>query len=519
MGGGAAAYELARSGLRVLLLEKGHSEYPESSPEQIGVEPESADERLAMARWPTRIRATIDGRTNDVWPALGCGLGGSSALYGAALGRLEPVDFQPRRLENGSSVAWPFSYEDLESHYLRVEEIMRVCGGRDALNRNAKYELQPPPAMSDNDRFFFNAMRSAGLHPYRLHVSIDYVADCTECGGYVCARRCKGDARSRFIEPAVREFGLEVRSQTEVLRLAIEAGRITGVWARDCVGPDAADDAQLLRSQVVVLAAGALFTPVLLQNSTSSEFPRGVGNDTDLVGRYLMFHASDFIAAYPRGKHDRSGPSRTLALRDFYEVEGQKLGEIQSTGLSAGYWAILGFLRSKLQRSSLGRVPLLHHFLRIPAWIAARIFSDATIFASVVEDFPYFENRVIADHSADSGMRFEYRMPEELRQRVLRLRRLFRTSLRSLLVVPLDTDVNLNLGHPCGTCRAGEDPATSVVDPQCRVHGVENLYVADASIMPTSGGVNPSLTIAANALRVAQSIVASLREAGLRKLG
>ena len=446
-----------------------------------------------------------------MWPALGCGLGGSTSLYGAALGRMEPGDFHTRTMPNGDSVEWPFSYEELEPYYLRVESIMRVCGGVDSLNRTARYELLPPPAMSDSDRFFHGAMTQSGLHPYRIHVSIDYVADCTECGGHICTRRCKGDARSRFIEPAVRSFGLQVRTQTEALRLAMEHGRVNGVWVRAAHGDGASDDEQLLTARAVVLAAGALFTPMLLQKSTSPEYPRGAGNDAGLAGRYLMFHASDFLAIFPRGRHDRSGPARTLALRDFYEVEGRRLGEVQSTGISAGYWEILRFLRGKLQRSPLGRVPGLHHFMRVPAWIAAKVFSDATVFASIVEDYPYVENRVIADEAAPSAMRIEYRMPEELRQRVLELRALMRARLRSLLVLSLNSDVELNLGHPMGTCRAGDDPANSVVDAQCRVHGFDNLYVADASFMPTSGGVNPSLTVAANALRVAEAIATSLQ--------
>ncbi len=522
MGGGAAAWELARSGLSVLLLEKGNAGYPQSDPEQIGAEPEAIDERLALGRWPTRIRALIDGRTSDVWPPLGCGLGGSTTLYSAALGRFERSDFEQRVMPDGTTLGWPFSYDDLEPYYLRVEETMRVCGGRDPLNRSAQYALRAPPAMSDNDRFFFGAMTAGGLHPYRIHVGIDYVPDCTECGGHVCSRDCKADARNRFIEPAQRAFGLEVRTQLEVQRLALEAGRVTGVWVRASGGAaGTSEDERLLQARAVVLAAGALFTPVLLQNSTSAEFPRGVGNDNGLVGRYLMFHASDFLAIFPRGKHARSGPARTLALRDFYAVDGEKLGEFQSTGLTAGYRAILRFLRMKLQHSILGRIPLIDIALRIAAKIAARIFSDATVFATILEDYPYRENRVITDPSADSGMRFEYQMPEELRQRAFRLRGLIRSSLRSLLIVPLNKNVQLNLGHPCGTCRAGENPDTSVVDPHCRVHGVDNVYIADASFMPTSGGANPSLTVAANALRVAECVAASLsetreREASLR---
>jgi choline dehydrogenase-like flavoprotein len=128
------------------------------------------------------------------------------------------------------------------------------------------------------------------------------------------------------------------------------------------------------------------------------------------------------------------------------------------------------------------------------------------VFATIVEDLPYGDNRVLPDPEAKSGMRFEYRYPEELRNRVSSFRRRIVRLLGPHKVFNLSGDSNINYGHVCGTCRFGDDPATSVLDRNNRAHDVSNLYVVDASFFPSSGGINPTLTIAANALRVAGEI-------------
>jgi choline dehydrogenase-like flavoprotein len=204
------------------------------------------------------------------------------------------------------------------------------------------------------------------------------------------------------------------------------------------------------------------------------------------------------------------GPSKTIALRDFYRVEGEKLGEFQSTGMTANYGYTLYALRLMFDQSMFRKIPLLRQFLRIPAYIAQKLLGEATIFATIVEDFPYHENRIALDSISPSGIRVHYNISNELRARNHRMRRLLGQALRSFRILPLNVDLTLNYGHPCGTCKAGLSPSDSVLDKNCKAHGIENLYVADSSFMPTSGGTNPSLTIAANALRVAEAIHESL---------
>ena len=148
----------------------------------------------------------------------------------------------------------------------------------------------------------------------------------------------------------------------------------------------------------------------------------------------------------------------------------------------------------------------LRHFLRIPAYLASKLYGDATVFTTIVEDFPYENNRIVVDDSAPSGMRFEYHIRDEFRDRVVAMNKRIRKKLGALRSMPMNIGVSLNYGHPCGTCKAGNDPKNSVVDVNCKAHDLDNLYVVDSAFMPTSGGTNPSLTIAANALRVADVV-------------
>ena len=500
MGGGSAAYSLAHQGFRVLLVEKGRTNFPDASPEDATVVAEHPDRRLRQGRWPTQVRANIDGSDMDMWPSLGCGLGGTSLLYGATLHRLQPNDFEARQTPSGETVAWPFNYRDLEPYYLQAEKIFSVAGTQDPLDTQSTYDLVSPPAMSDCDRNLLQVMRQAKLNPFRIHVAVNYTADCTECGGHFCANQCKGDSRSRCILPALRTGKLAILDQTEVNTIDADDHTAHHISAKR------GEDQITLRGRMFILAAGACFTPIVLQRSTNEFWPNGLANHHDLVGRNLMFHASDFIAIWPKGKHSRKGPQKALALRDFYSDGDQRLGELQATGLTAGYGNILYFLQTKFNQGPFKRLSLVRPALRIPAYIGTKLFHEATIFATVVEDHPYADNRIILEKNRYSDMRFEYTIRPEFRDRVKRLRKLLKTSLRSTWVMVLNEGVSLNFGHPCGTCRAGDDATTSVVDRNCRVHQLDNLYVADSSFMPTSGGTNPSLTIAANALRVADIV-------------
>ena len=510
MGGSTVGYALARKGLKVLFLERGSAQtvFPRSFAEGrmkrlLGLE--RREERLkATGRWSKPLTIMDKGQGRNFTAPLGSGPGGSSAIYGAGLERMRRVDFEasghddpdPDRVSDG----WPVSYDDFRTHYVAAEKLFNVAGTPDPCDPDDDTELMAPPPLNSRDQDFFESFQTAGMKPYRVHVGIGYRNGCRECIGLPCPTDCKADGSSRALCPALVEHGAKILLNCEVQRVETTNGHATAVIAKHN------SRTMKIRPRVVVLAGGALSTPILLQNSKSTAWPKGVGNRNDLVGRCLMFHASDLIALWPRTRLNSAGAQKTLSSRAFYVVDGRKFGSFQSLGLPASYGAIFDFLMRKAAWFSLQRIPLAEYGIRLGAIAAAAYFKRACIFATIIEDFPYRKNRVVVDCSRPSGFYIEYVKSQELTQRIAGMRSMLMSVLAPHKPRILTGDDNLNMGHPSGTCRFGDNPSTSVCDPNNKVWGVDNLYVADASFFPSSGGTNPALTVAANALRIATPI-------------
>jgi len=253
----------------------------------------------------------------------------------------------------------------------------------------------------------------------------------------------------------------------------------------------------------VVLAAGALVTPVLLLNSRSGDWPRGLANGSDWVGRNLMRHLLDPIEVWPRPGCRITAPDKEIGLNDFYFWEGQKYGTVQSFGaIPPMEWLTnRPGLRGKALR-------LMSPVVRP---IYERFVTGGLVLAAMTEDLPYLDNRVLPWDGPSSDDRQRLRIRYRLHASETERRAVFMRALKEVLQpfrkLPLGSGKNnANLGHVCGTCRFGTDPKTSVLDEYNRAHEVENLYVVDSSFFPSSAGLNPSLTVAANALRVAEHI-------------
>lgn len=505
MGGATVGYELAKAGHRVIFLEKGLSDFSNADGTlQLGNEDPSA--RLQSGNWPTRITGNIDNIQSQFFPPLGCGAGGTTLLYAAAMERFDRSDLNPSAEPGFTTSGWPISFEQLQPYYHQAEKMYKVRGTEDPLCPDEEAQLLVPPRLTECDEHFLESFKKNGLHPYRLHVAYGYEPDCKECGGYICSQKCKGDAKTICLEPALKTGNAHIIDQCEVERLVADSSTVNEIICRR-------DGGKLtIRAQIVILAAGAYFTPVLLLKSGNEYWPRGLANTSDMVGRNLMFHVSDLVAVWPRGKYSMQGPRKTLAFRDFYIYRGMKLGSVQSTGLTVGYGNIVYFLKTSFDQSRWSWFKPVRPLLRIPAYIASIIFGKATIFATILEDKPYSENRIVLDPGQPSGMRFDYVVHAELRERISVLRELLKKSLARHRLMIISPEINLNLGHPSGTCRFGTDPSSSVLDANNKAHGLNNLYVVDASFMPTSAGANPSLTIAANAIRVADHISDTLKK-------
>lgn len=508
MGGATLGHALAQRGRRVLFLEKGRLllDAEERGDGRMPLEPDDSHEgRLKRGWWPTDVVGHTSAGRLEFFAPMGCVAGGTTALYAAQLERLWPVDLSPREAHPRAREAalperWPVSYDELLPYYRRAERLYNVCGTADPLDPDPAWALRPPPPLSARDQQLFDSFRRIGLHPYQAHIGYDFRDGCMECGGALCPRWCKRDAGTTCLVPALERHGASILPECDVLRLDAERSRVTRVVARY------RGEELVIRAGTVVLSAGAFNSPAILLASTSAAWPDGIGNHAGLVGRHLMLHASDFVAIRPERAASEEGPKKAMAMNDFYVWQGRKLGTFQSVGIPVTPSYVAYYLRSALKDQPRIVRGLARPAIKGMAYAGAAYWDGAAIFATILEDLPYRENRVVLDRESPNRWRFEYRYPDELRERSRFFRRLLAERLAPHRVAVLTGDDNLNYGHVCGTCRFGHDPATSVLDPQNRVHGVENLYVVDASFFPTSTGTNPSLTIAANALRVAELV-------------
>ncbi|MDX1781767.1 MAG: GMC family oxidoreductase [Thalassovita sp.] len=494
IGGGMAGRRLAERGLNVLLLELGPAGY---RAEETALDPDIFDPVARRVRgfWPTPMQARVDGRDSRFFGPVGGGVGGSSVFYAATLERPEPHDLDDSAEKTHPTGGWPVSFVQMQPYFDQAEDLFHVAGGQDPLSPVPSPRLRVPFPISKVDSAIQSRLRANGLHPYPLHMALRRVEGCKDCLGFKCPKRCKMDGRSAGVEPALETGRASLIDRCAVRRLIAENGRVTGVQAeRDGrVVTFAAD--------TVVLAAGAFGSPRLLLASQQG----GLANGSGMVGRNLMFHLNEMVAVWP-GRSVAGGAGKALGFRDLYHVAGDRLGMVQAMGIDVSYGEIVHYLNQLLERSPLRRIGLLKQLTRIPALAAAKVFGNAKVFVGLVEDLPYAENRVLLDPGDPDAIRFEYRIRDELLTRRRRFRRLIRKAFRGYRKMFLGFQPDLNFGHPCGTLRFGTDPETSVLDADCRAHELENLYVTDASVFPTSMGVNPSLTIAANALRVADRI-------------
>ena len=493
VGGATVGRSLALAGMSVLFLEKGGRIDP-GAENNAAVTPDS---RMAQGWWPHPVTyRQPNGDRRRFYAAVGCALGGSSIHYAAALERMAESDFAGRYAPSDSLSPWPVSYEEFLAHYAAAEKLYGI---------SSESSHSAERRMSEWDRALLEQMRKNGLRPDPLHVAIRYDEQCKECIGKICPRDCKSDARVACLEEALRQPQCDILAHCDVQALEADKESVRAVKALH-LGRELE-----LHARIVVLSAGALHSPQLLLRSRNELWPRGLANSSDQVGRNLMFHTSDIFALWAPRRLARQGRQlKSISVRDFYVHEGRRLGYVQSMGLDAGRGEIAVYIKEQLRRRGVRHELLLSLLAKLPSHIGALMFGGAGIFAAMTEDDPNPDNRIMLDPGEPDGASFSYTITADLRRRADELRLAFSRSVRPWRMLRISTELEMNYGHPCGTCRFGDDPAVSVLDRDCRAHDLGNLYVVDASFMPRSGAVNPSLTIAANALRVAPRIAARL---------
>lgn len=526
-GGATLGQRLAAAGRRVLFCELGGDAL---GPPLLGAYPELADRRNGAVlnasdaevlkragRYTDTMIDAAHPRRRETVPFIGSGPGGSSSLYGMVMERLLPRDFEtgdpPAGAPGTSAVAWwPISYRELAPYYAQAEALYRVRGQVDPLatwhaaasadERPRLLDMTPlTPAASELAAY----LTQRGLHPYQAAIACEVLPACGTCQGVRCPRTCKLDAARVSLEPALADHGAQLLTGCRVLTVTTEGRKATGVTVAWRGGEHS------LRASLIVLAAGALQTPLILLRSGAPGGP-GLGNAFDQVGRHLMRHFIDLYLIRPELDDPTAFDNRRkdLAFNDLYVDPSLRLGTVQSFGRLPPAPMLYGALRSDVAASRAGPLgaavlPWARPFL-MP--VLRGIEGANLSLAPIVEDLPYADHRVLPVAGDVTRFELHYAVRPEAQRRVGLARERMREILRGRRwkLLP-QADNNQRIAHACGTCRFGDDPHTSVLDRDNRVHDVDNLFVSDASFFPSSGGTNPTLTIVANALRVADRIL------------
>ncbi|WP_445371034.1 GMC oxidoreductase [Methylomonas sp. HW2-6] len=509
VGGATLGYRLAQEGKKILFCEKGLSLFTASGvfsgdfAEQFFLNrksPSGADYDVLKksGRWASEVRDVSSKKTKSFVPFMGSGSGGSSSLYGAAMERFRPEDFEAGRWHAGAEESsipekWPITYDELYPYYALAEDLYRVRGD------NMHFE---PPRLSNANKELYDFLQKKGMHPYRLPVACEFTSrNCSTCQGYLCSESCKNDSSRICLEPALTRYGAKLLDKCEIKKIFSSKTKITEVLAEW-------NGRQIrIKAKHFVLAAGALATPIILLRSATEKYPNGLGNRSGMVGKNLMRHFVDMYVFYSATKPKKYENIKEIAFNDFYCSQKIKLGTVQSFGWMPPASMLVETIEQDIRNSGFTFAAYLYKGIKpILVPIIEGMLCNRLILASTLEDLPYTDNRVIPDEN--SSVKFTYKIKDYDKRRIekfrMELKRVFKP-LRPMLIKQAEN--NERLAHVCGTCRMGDDPLTSVVDKFNRVHDFDNLTIIDSSFFPSSGGTNPSLTIAANALRVADRLL------------
>ena len=504
-GGAMVAHALVTAGERVLLIERGDW-VPRGAHNW---EPEGVGLRTPFYSRETPLDIRTDrGRTSG---GLFTCVGGQSVFYGGATLRFRPGDFdQHPEILGDSGAEWPYDYAELEPYYTRVERLLGVAGESSADPTEGFRSLpypRRPGELAPISRRLATAAERLGLHPFRLPLAIAYpeagagpgpgeCIACRTCDGYACAVEAKNDLATRVL-PELLGRGLRVEVNTVAVRLASRGREIVGV---DCVDRQTGINTRRV-ARKYILAAGALASPQLLLGSGLDRFNPGAG----VIGRYLVRHLNLVtFGVFARRPNPERVFDKQIAIHDFYfghpsiRTPAGKLGGIQQ--LTPPEDLVRAYLGTPLGQVAAAVVRLLSGLL------------------CIAEDQPRYENGVAIDPTVRDRfglpqLRVRHRYSARDRVAGRALVRKAREILREAgalvsFVHPIDT-----FSHAVGTVRMGVDPARSALDAFCWFRGIDNLWVVDGSFMPRAGGVNPSLTIAANALRVGEHLAGLTRTA------
>jgi choline dehydrogenase-like flavoprotein len=538
-GGGVVACQLAEAGLSVVLLERGrwHSPSDERKDDLVN----QRNSSLGVAYGPDekknpRVFVRLDGEEEIVYPPdgrysanAGC-VGGGTLCYGAQAWRFMPQDFRMRSLHGaieGSTLEdWPITYDDLEPYYEQAEYEIGVSGDVEPnIFQGPRTRPLPMPPMEPRSKEY-EILKSAalrlGLHPFDLPLLINSVprherSACTRirwCVGFGCETGAKNGTHNTVIPRALATRNCLLRTGCVVKEVLVnDQGKATGVAFFD-----ENDQLQQQPADFVVVSGGATESARLLLLSKSRLFPNGIGNQHDWVGRNLQGHTYTGATGYfPEevDTYDDIGPGACIAACDYNHG---------NEGLAGGGMLANEFIRLPIQ--FIGDLPR-----DTPRWGKAhkdamrRYYRHNVVVRGPTQEMPVWDARVqldpvVKDHWGIPVLRLsgdKHPHTIEIGNHQAERAVEWLSEAGADFVEPRWASPGLSGGqHQAGTCRMGSDPRTSVVDPSCRVHDMDNVFVVDASVHVTNGGFNPALTIMALAFRAGEYMVKEWEGGGLR---
>jgi choline dehydrogenase-like flavoprotein len=509
--GGAIAWSLARRKVDVVCLEQGDWVDPALRPKNF-VDWEIRTRRYwspnpNIRQWPADYPVRSEGE-DPVSVFLYNAVGGSTIGYAGNFWRFNPSDFRVRTLD-GVGVDWPIGYDDLAPFYAINEREMGVAGlAGDPWSPPREPLPLPPAPLGQHGRKLIAGYEKLGwqwwpteqalaTRPYDGRAGCDLKNFCP----FGCPQGALGTVDVTYWRKALRSRrdGVDLRTNARVREITLHPdGRVRGALYYDAHGR-----LQEVRAKVVVLAAGGVGTPKLLLQSTSPRHPDGHANTSGLVGRNLMVHLQTFVVgrfAEPVAGW-RGTWGGTVSTRQFYETDPAN-----------------DFVRGFVISGCPGWSPL-NLALQVAPWgeghhaaMNTYLNHEVTLFVCG-EDLPDPNNRVELDWDQLDGfglpgVKTIYAMDENGRRLSAAMVGRARELLAAADAVAIrDFGFSPLIGwHLMGTARMGSDPSNSVVDADNRAHDVPNLFIADGSSLATGGGVNPTSTIQAVALRCAERI-------------
>jgi choline dehydrogenase-like flavoprotein len=508
--GAAVAWSLADTRMRIVCLEQGGWPNPAQYP-ATGRDWE-ARQFSDYALSPNQRRAPADYPINDKDSPIKVvnfnAVGGATVLFGAHFPRFHPSDFRVRTLD-GVADDWPIDYAMLEPFYAQNDRMMGVSGLAGDPAYPPKSPMMPPLPLGRSGETLGRGFNALGWHWWPSDSAIasrEYEGRpaCINLGHCTsgCAHGAKGSVDVTYWPAAVRA-GVEVRTNCRVREVTSnEEGFATGAIYYDSEGVE-----HFQPAEVVIMACNGVGTPRILLNSVSPRFPDGLANSSGLVGKNLMFHPCGYVVGSFEGQQDgHHGAQNWLCSHEFYETDpGRDFVRGYTLEASRGGGPVMTALGGMMS----GRIPLGegHHSA------VRKAFSRTTGLILICEDLPEAHNTVtldpeIKDANGIPAPKIDYRMSDNSLRMLEHARERATTAMRASGAYDVQSTIPIAASgwHLMGTARMGRDPELSVVNEWGRAHDVKNLFIVDGSIFVTSGAVNPTPTIQALALYIADAM-------------